>query len=195
MKKWFIGCFLLFGVALYSCNHSNVDKEYNEDTPKSNAVITPTLMDGTPVPVTAALPADSSAATADSISSGTEGKIDVNAASDSKGVGKFTSVKIGATVDAAMAGKGKELFQSTCTACHTATDKRLIGPGLAGITKIRTPEWILNMITNPVEMTHKDPVAKELLAESNNVQMTNLNISEDNARHILEFLRQNDGVK
>lgn len=197
MKKWFIGGALIFGMALYSCNHSNVDSRFDEDNPRSNAVIVPTLMDGTPAPEVAPAPADSSAATQPAATSEatTAGAIDVNGPSDSKGVGKFTAVKVDAKLDGAMAAKGKELFQTYCTACHTPTDKKLIGPGLAGITKIRTPEWILNMITNPVEMTHKDPVAQALLAEANNVQMTDLNVSDQDARSILEFLRQNDGVK
>lgn len=194
MKKWIIGGIFIFGAALYSCNHSNVDSRFNEDSVRSNAVIVPTLLDGTPAPEVAA----GSMAASDSAAGGSAGGgIDINAPSDSKGVGKFTNaeIKVGATVDAAMASKGKELFQTNCTACHLPTDQRLVGPGLHNITKIRTPEWIMNMITNPVEMTHKDPVAEALLAEFNNVQMTDLHLSGDDARSILEFLRQNDGVK
>lgn len=189
------------GIALYSCNHSHVDPTHDEDNPRSNAVIVPTLLDGTPAPEVATIASTGgSAAAATSDSSGGEAapageSIDVNAPSDSKGVGKFTAVEISPSLDAAKAAKGKELFQTNCTACHTPTDKRLVGPGLKGITKIRTPEWILNMITNPVEMTHKDPVAEALLAEFNNVQMTNLGISDQNALDLYEFLRQNDGVK
>lgn len=184
---------LVVAVTLYSCGNSGTGSAFNEDSPVSNNQRPPVLMDGTPVP---AAPPVSLASSADSASvESTSGAIDVNAPSDSKGVGKFTSVKVGATVDKAMAAKGKDLFQTSCTACHMTTDKRLVGPGLKGITKIRTPEWIMNMITNPLEMTHKDPVAQALLADFNNIQMTNQNVGDEGARNILEFLRENDGVK
>lgn len=188
---------LVVAVALYSCGNSGNSSAFNEDSPVSNNQRPPVLMDGSPVPpaATPALASSSTADTAAGASSAAGGAIDIDAPSDSKGVGKFTSVKVGATVDKAMAAKGKELFQTSCTACHMTTDKRLVGPGLKGITKIRTPEWIMNMITNPLEMTHKDPVAEALLADFNNIQMTNQNVGDDGARSILEFLRQNDGVK
>lgn len=187
---------LVVAVALYSCGNNASSSAYNEDSPVSNYQRPPVLMNGAPVPPAASpATASSGADTAAGASSAAGGAIDVNAPSDSKGVGKFTSVKIGATIDKAMAAKGKELFQTHCTACHLPTDKRLVGPGLKGITKIRTPEWIMNMITNPMEMTHKDPVAKALLSDFNNIQMTDQNVGDEGAREILEFLRENDGVK
>lgn len=118
--------------------------------------------------------------------------IDVNAPSKSKGVGKFTDVKVADAIDAKMADQGKEVFQTKCTACHQATDQKLIGPGLKGITKIRTPEWIMNMITDPEKMTHSDPVAIALFNEFNQTQMTNQGLTDQEARQVLEFLRQND---
>jgi cytochrome c1 len=47
------------------------------------------------------------------------------------------------------------------------------------------------MMTNPVEMTQKDPTAKELLAE-HLTQMTFQDVSDDQAKQILEYLREND---
>jgi mono/diheme cytochrome c family protein len=114
----------------------------------------------------------------------------VNAPSTSKGVGKFTHVTIGA-LDPKLADQGKQLFETKCTACHKPTDERLVGPGLKGITKIRTPEWIMNMMTNPTGMTHQDPVAEALLAQYQ-TQMTYQDVSDKDARAIYEFLRQND---
>jgi len=116
--------------------------------------------------------------------------VDPDSKSDSKGVGRFTSVPVG-PIDNAMAAKGKEVFTSKCMACHRATDEKIVGPGLKGVTKLRTPEWIMNMITNPEEMTKKDPWAKALF-EKHLVQMTFQNVSDDEARQILEFLRKND---
>jgi len=120
----------------------------------------------------------------------TEVVLDPDAKSDSKGVGRFTSVTL-EPLDKAMAEKGQAVFTAKCSACHKTTDEKLVGPGLKNITKLREPEWIMNMITNPEEMTQKDPVAKALF-EKHLVQMTFQNVSDEETRQILEFFRQND---
>lgn len=134
---------------------------------------------------------NTSGSTAPSASSATAA-IDVNAPSSSQGVGKFSNVQVGSAIDSKMAEQGQEVFQTKCTACHQATDQRLIGPGLKGITKIRTPAWIMNMVTNPDKMVQEDPVAKALYNEFNQTQMTNQGLTDQEAREVLEFLRQND---
>lgn len=116
--------------------------------------------------------------------------VDPQAKSDSKGVGKFTSVEIG-PIDKAMAEKGEAIFTSKCAACHKTSDEKIVGPGLKNVTLRREPEWIMNMITNPEEMTKKDPVGKALF-EEHLVQMTFQNVSDEETRQLLEFLRQND---
>ncbi|MBS1527220.1 MAG: cytochrome c [Bacteroidetes bacterium] len=136
---------------------------------------------------TAASSADS---TANSSAASTSADVDPATKSDSKGVGKFTSVQLG-PIDAAMAEKGKAVFTAKCSACHKTTDQRVVGPGLKGVTLRRTPEWIMNQITNPAEMEQKDPVGKALLAKYL-TQMTFQNVSDDETRQILEYFRQND---
>lgn len=116
--------------------------------------------------------------------------IDTKVHSDSKGVGKFTEVKLDA-IDPAKADLGKAVFTAKCTACHKLTDVKFVGPGLLGVTKRRTPEWILNMITGPETMIKTDPVAKKLFEEIL-TPMANQNVPETDARNILEYLRQND---
>jgi mono/diheme cytochrome c family protein len=116
--------------------------------------------------------------------------IDTKAPSDSKGVGKFTEVKLEA-LDPAKADLGKAVFATKCTTCHKLTADKFVGPGLLGVTKRRTPEWILNMITGPEQMMKTDPVAKKLFEEIL-TPMANQNISEADALNILEYLRQND---
>ena len=104
-----------------------------------------------------------------------------------KGVGPVQSVEMGERIDEALAKKGEEIFKTKCSACH-ATEKRLVGPPLSGVTQRRKPEWIMNMILNPEEMTRKDPVARKLLEEYM-TQMTYQNVTEEEARAILEYLR------
>jgi len=107
------------------------------------------------------------------------------------GVGPIKELKIAEAVDNAMADKGKELFKSKgCIACHKM-NKRKVGPALTGVTKRQRPEWIMNMILNPTEMVKKDPTAMALLAEYS-APMSDQHLTEEEARAVLEFFRQND---
>jgi len=89
---------------------------------------------------------------------------------------------------------GKGIYDLKCQSCHRLTDERLVGPGWAGVTKRREPHWIMNMITNVDMMLEKDPEAQKLL-EQCLVRMPNQNISKEDARQVIEFMRSNDGVK
>src|SRR5687768_13442951 len=83
-----------------------------------------------------------------------------DAGNDGKGVGPITSVEICAGIDKNMADKGKAVFESKCTACHNTDATKKVGPGLAGVTERRKPEWIMNMVLNPEKMVQEDPTAK-----------------------------------
>lgn len=109
---------------------------------------------------------------------------------DGQGIGKFKDVTL-AAIDNSLAEKGKVIFEAKCVACHRTSDQKIVGPGLKGVTAKRSPAWILNMITNPEEMTKKDPTAKDLLAE-HLTQMTFQDVSDEEAKQILEYLRVND---
>jgi len=87
---------------------------------------------------------------------------------------------------------GKSIYDVKCSSCHKLTDEKLVGPGWKGVTKRRSPEWIINMVTNVDMMLEKDPVAQRLL-EDCLVRMPNQNLNRDEARKVLEFQRKNDG--
>lgn len=89
---------------------------------------------------------------------------------------------------------GKGIYEMKCQSCHKLTDERIVGPGWKGVTKRREPHWIMNMITNVDMMLEKDPEAQKLL-EQCLVRMPNQNLTKDEARRVLEFMRSNDGVK
>jgi cytochrome c551/c552 len=108
---------------------------------------------------------------------------------DNKGIGPIKNVTLGA-IDEAMAAKGKELFKANCTACHKFK-KKYIGPALKGVTKLRSPEWIMNMVLNTEEMLAKDPVAKGLIAKYN-APMARQSLTEEEVRSILEYFRLKD---
>ena len=117
----------------------------------------------------------------------TSEKIDLTAPTlDNKGIGPIKSVTLG-EIDEDLVAKGKEVYKTNCTACHKIK-KRYIGPALKGITERRSSEWIMNMILNADEMLKSDPVAKALIAEYN-APMAHQQISEEEARAILEYLR------
>jgi hypothetical protein len=118
--------------------------------------------------------------------------INLNIFSEDKGVGKFNNLKL-TGLNKNMASEGDVLFHANCAACHSITADRLVGPGLKGITAIRTPEWIMNMVTNPAGMTSNDSIAKALL-QVYSVQMA-VSVTNDQARKILEYLRNNDELK
>ena len=107
---------------------------------------------------------------------------------DNKGVGKIKTLALDATIDNAMAERGAALFKTNCTACHKTT-KRFIGPNPTGILERRSPEWVMNMILDPKLMTEEDQCAKDLLIEFNGAAMANQNLTEVQAREILEYFR------
>jgi len=120
----------------------------------------------------------------------TSEEVDLNAPTlENKGIGPVKSLTLDA-IDENLAKKGKEVYKINCTACHKFK-KRVVGPGLKGVTKRRSPEWIMNMILNPEEMVEKDPVAKALLAKYLS-PMANQSLSEEDARSILEYFRLKD---
>lgn len=91
-------------------------------------------------------------------------------------------------IDPKLVKKGEEIFNTKCIACHKL-DERYVGPAQRDVIKRRTPEYIMNMMLNPLEMQQKHPVVKKLLAEYM-TQMTNQNLSYDDARALLEFFRE-----
>ena len=116
-----------------------------------------------------------------------------DAASD-KGIGKFKDLKLTTPLDSKMVEAGEATYNTKCIACHKLTNEKLVGPGWAGVTSKRRPEWILNFETNTNAMLDSDIVAQQLLVTCV-ARMPNQNLSDDDARSVLEFMRKNDGQK
>lgn len=107
---------------------------------------------------------------------------------------KESDVTLSNPLDGQMVTAGKGTYELKCQSCHRLTDERLVGPGWKDVTKKRKPVWIMNMITNVDMMLETDAEAQKLL-EQCMVRMPNQNISKDEARQVLEFMRSNDGEK
>ena len=113
---------------------------------------------------------------------------------DGKGIGEIKDVKLNSPLLADLVATGKGIYELKCAACHKLTDKRVVGPGWAGVTDKRNAEWIMNMTLNVEVMLEKDPAARELLKECL-VRMPNQNLTKEEARAVLEFMYANDGLE
>ncbi len=103
------------------------------------------------------------------------------------GIGPVKQEVVLGDIDAQRVALGRDIFDLKCTACHRIGE-RYIGPDLAGVAERRSPTYVMNMILNPTEMTQKHPDAKALLAEFL-APMPFQNVTEEDARNILEYLR------
>jgi hypothetical protein len=113
---------------------------------------------------------------------------------NSKGVGRFQNIQLTHPLDEKMSAKGRLIYQSKCIACHKLSTELLVGPGWSGVTDRRTPEWIMNWITNTKVMLDKDLAAQADMAICL-IRMPNQDLSDEQARDVLEFMRKNDGKK
>ena len=104
------------------------------------------------------------------------------------------NVKLDAKLNGLMATNGEKISDLKCASCHKMTDEKLVGPGWKGVTTRNKPEWIMNFITNTDAMIDKDPKAQAML-ELCMVRMPNQNLSDGDARALLEYMRKIDGVK
>ena len=111
----------------------------------------------------------------------------LTAAQLENGIGPITTVQLG-ELDAALAARGEAAYTTKCSACHKL-EGRYVGPPLGNILDLRTPEYVMNMMLNPAEMVEKHPEARAMLAQFM-TPMPNQNLTEDEARAILEYLRQ-----
>lgn len=118
-----------------------------------------------------------------------EEEVDHSATLANVGVGAVKELILPAEIDQALADKGEKLYTDKgCTACHNPT-MRIVGPAPKGIFERRNPAWIMNMIMDPERMLKEDPDAIALLAEYNNVPMLNQDVSEEQARAMVEYFR------
>ncbi|MGB2397752.1 MAG: c-type cytochrome [Flavobacteriaceae bacterium] len=105
-----------------------------------------------------------------------------------KGIGPIKNLRFESKIDQTMLAEGASAFKQKCTACHKVKGK-LIGPSMEAIYERRHPAWVMNMLLNPTQMVKEDPIGIALLKEYNNVLMINQNLTQEEARAIVEYLR------
>lgn len=104
------------------------------------------------------------------------------------GIGPVTQEVTLAPVDKAMAEQGEQVFEAKCAGCHKL-DERYVGPPLGDVLTRRTPAYAMNMMLNPDTMYTRHPEARALLAQYA-TQMPNLHLTVDEARAIVEYIRE-----
>ena len=110
-----------------------------------------------------------------------------------RGLGPHENVDV-SKFDPAMAAAGKKIADVKCTSCHKPTEEKLVGAGWKGVTQRQTPEWIMNFISNPDPMIDVDPELQKQL-ELCLVRMPNQGLADNEARELLEYMREIDGAK
>ena len=109
-----------------------------------------------------------------------------------KGIGPVKEITLDPVIDQNLVAKGKAIFDIKCVQCHQI-DNKLVGPPLKDVTKRRKPEWIMNQILNPEQMVKENMIAKTLaMSGEYPTPMTFQNVTEEDARALLEYFRNND---
>jgi len=103
------------------------------------------------------------------------------------GIGPVKKLVLG-PIDKKMVEEGKTLYNAQCIVCHDM-DQRKIGPALKNVTKMRTPEYLMNVLLNSAQMQKEDPTMKALLKEYNNMPMPDPGFNQAKARAVVEYLR------
>lgn len=104
-----------------------------------------------------------------------------------KGIGPIKSVELG-PINKKMSDEGKLIYNNKCIICHDL-DQKKIGPPLRNITKIRTPEYVMNLLLNSVQMQKQNITVKDLLKKYNNLPMPDPILTQVQSRSVLEYMR------
>jgi len=104
------------------------------------------------------------------------------------GLGPITDpVDIAEQIDQDLAERGERVFQIRCESCHRM-ERRLVGPAMLPVLEGRSPEWFMNFTLAPGQNIREHPVGQSLLREYM-VEMPFQNVTEEDARAIVEYLR------
>ncbi len=93
-------------------------------------------------------------------------------------------------IDQGLVMRGGRLSQERCASCHnTMGSSRILGPGWKGITKRRSESWLLSYMTTPKDISN---LSTEDLKRMCFVQLPRRNLDYQEAKNVIEFMRNND---
>jgi protein SCO1 len=85
--------------------------------------------------------------------------------------------------------KGEYLFSTKCAACHSVGDGDRVGPDLMGVTEVRDRAWLARYVAAPDRMRAEgDPIAEELYARYEQVNMPNLSLGREDVAAVLDYI-------
>lgn len=104
------------------------------------------------------------------------------------GIGPVTHIVFG-PASKSMALRGEKILKDKCLGCHAIPAPGPSGPALGGVAAVRTPEYIMNMILNPIGMEEKDPFVRKLVKDFGGLTMPLRGLDSARARDVVEYLR------
>jgi mono/diheme cytochrome c family protein len=92
---------------------------------------------------------------------------------------------------------GKGLFKQNCGACHTKTERKTVGPGLAGITEKRSEEWLLKWIKDSQKLVNSgDADAKAVFEANGKMVMPPFTVlADEDIKAILTYVKTPEELK
>ena len=107
------------------------------------------------------------------------------------GIGPITEeIALDEQIDPDLADRGEQVFRGLCIMCHNEVDTS-IAPSMEGILDRRSPEYVMNMILNPVGMNRRHPSRTDQ-QQGYFTSMPFQSVSVDDARAIVEYFRLED---
>ena len=86
---------------------------------------------------------------------------------------------------------GEALFMKGCSGCHNVGGGDGIGPDLYGVTWTREREWLMRVLLDPDKLRREnDTLFTEIDARFPGVLMPDLDLSETDAKDVLEYLER-----
>lgn len=89
---------------------------------------------------------------------------------------------------------GEALFKKNCASCHTVTDKKMVGPGLQGITEKRSAEWLIKWTRNSSDLIASgDTDAIAVFDEYNKIPMPPFALSDEEINALYTYVANPSG--